>query len=279
VNPNRRNYHHGDLANALTAAATQLARDGGPEAVVLREAARKVGVSATAAYRHFAGHGELIHAVKDHAGEQLAASMRTELARTEPCPDPGDEALRRLRALGIGYLRFALAEPGLFRTAFCRADIYAGHPGGAQDADMMASPAYQMQQAQVLGDVIRALAGSPHASLLIPSWVETNSTFGPNRKQIADDMRRSTGQPTAGDRQGAQQWQAMQQEVAMKNAQLQQANMEAEVQKKAAEASKATADVHKTQADTLATLQQVAAGTAANEEQLIEESLAEALGA
>jgi AcrR family transcriptional regulator len=144
VNPNRRNYHHGDLANALTAAATQLARDGGPEAVVLREAARKVGVSATAAYRHFAGHGELIHAVKDHAGEQLAASMRTELARTEPCPDPGDEALRRLRALGIGYLRFALAEPGLFRTAFCRADIYAGHPGGAQDADMMASPAYQM---------------------------------------------------------------------------------------------------------------------------------------
>jgi AcrR family transcriptional regulator len=128
----------------LTAAATQLARDGGPEAVVLREAARKVGVSATAAYRHFAGHGELIHAVKDHAGEQLAASMRTELARTEPCPDPGDEALRRLRALGIGYLRFALAEPGLFRTAFCRADIYAGHPGGAQDADMMASPAYQM---------------------------------------------------------------------------------------------------------------------------------------
>jgi AcrR family transcriptional regulator len=155
VKATRGNYHHGDLANALTAAATQLARDGGPEAVVLREAARKVGVSATAAYRHFAGHGELIHAVKDHAGEQLAASMRAELARTEPYPDPGDEALRRLRALGIGYLRFALAEPGLFRTAFCRADIYAGHPAGAQDGDMMASPAYQM-----LSETIDALVAS-----------------------------------------------------------------------------------------------------------------------
>ena len=67
-----RRYHHGDLANALTAAATELARDGGPEAVVLREAARKVGVSATAAYRHFAGHGDLIHAVKELAQERLA---------------------------------------------------------------------------------------------------------------------------------------------------------------------------------------------------------------
>ncbi|HEY7223832.1 MAG TPA: WHG domain-containing protein [Micromonosporaceae bacterium] len=115
----RPSYHHGDLANALTAAATQLARDGGPDAVVLREAARKVGVSATAAYRHFASHGELIHAVKHVAADRLAERMKIELARTQPLPDPGPEAVRRLRALGNGYLRFAVDEPGLFRTAFC----------------------------------------------------------------------------------------------------------------------------------------------------------------
>ena len=51
-NLRRDRYHHGDLANALTLAATDLAREGGPEAVVLRQAARQVGVSATAAYRH-----------------------------------------------------------------------------------------------------------------------------------------------------------------------------------------------------------------------------------
>lgn len=116
----RPSYHHGDLANALTTAATQLAREGGPDAVVLREAARQVGVSATAAYRHFAGHGDLMHAVKHRAAMQLAASMSAELAKTPVVEDPQAEAIRRLRALGVGYLRFALAEPGLFRTAFCR---------------------------------------------------------------------------------------------------------------------------------------------------------------
>src|SRR5215471_15488734 len=84
----RGTYHHGDLANALTVAATQLARDGGPEAVVLREAARTVGVSATAAYRHFAGHGDLMHAVKERAQESLAASMRSELAASKPNAKP-----------------------------------------------------------------------------------------------------------------------------------------------------------------------------------------------
>src|SRR5215471_21379476 len=97
----RATYHHGDLANALTVAATQLAREGGPEAVVLREAARTVGVSATAAYRHFAGHGDLMHAVKDRAQESLAASMRAELASEEPRVDPAAEALRRLYAIGM----------------------------------------------------------------------------------------------------------------------------------------------------------------------------------
>ncbi len=141
-------YHHGDLANALTVAATDLARSGGPEAVVLREAARKVGVSATAAYRHFSGHGDLIHAVKEAAQRDLAASMEAELAErmvaavaeTQALADPGAEALRRLRALGRGYLRFALAEPGLFRTAFCRAD--KGHD--ELTAAMLEAPAFAM---------------------------------------------------------------------------------------------------------------------------------------
>lgn len=141
----RTSYHHGDLANALTVAATQLARDGGPEAVVLREAARKVGVSATAAYRHFAGHGDLIHAVKGAAQERLAESMRAELATTEPLANASDEALRRMRAIGMAYLRFALAEPGLFRTAFCRADKEYLERSADEHVDgMAASPAFQL---------------------------------------------------------------------------------------------------------------------------------------
>jgi len=116
----RGSYHHGDLANALAAAALDLARRGGPEAVVLREAARQVGVSATAAYRHFAGHDDLIDTIKNVCQTELVGRMEAELAAGSPEPDPGREAVRKLRALGRGYLRFAQEEPGLFRTAFCR---------------------------------------------------------------------------------------------------------------------------------------------------------------
>jgi AcrR family transcriptional regulator len=144
----RGSYHHGDLANALTAAATQMARDGGPEAVVLREAARKVGVSATAAYRHFSGYGDLIHAVKECAQDNLAGAIRAELTSTSTLDDPEAEVLRRLRAIGTGYLRFALSEPGLFRTAFTRADKGSAPFDAAtfeeRAAGMAASPAFAM---------------------------------------------------------------------------------------------------------------------------------------
>ncbi len=123
VGPARRStYHHGNLPAALTDAATEMARSGGPDAVVLRAAARAAGVSAAAAYRHFADHGELLSAVRHRALEALAAAMRASLESGEPLADPAQESVRRLRALGSAYIGFALGDPGLFRTAFCRPD-------------------------------------------------------------------------------------------------------------------------------------------------------------
>ena len=122
VTANRSSYHHGDLPNALTDAATQMAREGGPDAVVLRAAARATGVSAAAAYRHFADHGDLLHAVRQRALAALAEAMRASMESSDPLPDPAQESVRRLRALGRGYINFALNDPGLFRTAFCRPD-------------------------------------------------------------------------------------------------------------------------------------------------------------
>lgn len=115
-------YHHGDLRNALVEAASELARGGGPEAVVLREAARRVGVSPTAAYRHFANQADLLRAVKDEGQRRLADSMEAVLAETAlPAGgDPAEAAKARLMALGLGYVRFAVTEPGMYRTAFCR---------------------------------------------------------------------------------------------------------------------------------------------------------------
>ncbi len=118
----RSSYHHGDLPNALTDAATEMAKEGGPDAVVLRAVARATGVSAAAAYRHFTDHGELLHAVRERALSALADAMRASLDAGEPLADPAKEAIRRLRALGSAYINFALSDPGLFRTAFCRPD-------------------------------------------------------------------------------------------------------------------------------------------------------------
>jgi AcrR family transcriptional regulator len=112
----RPTYHHGDLSNALLSAATDLARSAGPQAIVLREAARMVGVSGSSAYRHFADHRALVSAVKRRAQEELTATMQAEpVQRTG---DPAADALARVRALGRGYVRFARTQPGLFRTAF-----------------------------------------------------------------------------------------------------------------------------------------------------------------
>ncbi|WP_199432148.1 TetR/AcrR family transcriptional regulator [Qaidamihabitans albus] len=130
----RSGYHHGDLRNALIEAAAELAQSGGPRAVTIRAAARVVGVTPTAAYRHFAGHEELLAAAKDEAMARLTAAMDEELRLRTGIEDRVERALGNLAALGRGYLNFALAQPGLFHTAFSRAGTVLP-PRDAQRAD------------------------------------------------------------------------------------------------------------------------------------------------
>src|SRR6266511_374116 len=74
--PTRRGtYRHGDLRHALLEAGIELARRGGPDAVVLREATRWAGVVPNAAYRHFADRLALLRAVSSAAMSALAAAL------------------------------------------------------------------------------------------------------------------------------------------------------------------------------------------------------------
>jgi AcrR family transcriptional regulator len=114
----RDSYHHGDLLRAIVTESVELARSGGPQAVVLREAARRVGVSAASAYRHLDGHGGLLAAVREEAQRELTDALLSEPLDEVPAGDRGALALARLRAQSRGYLRFAQAQPGLFRVAF-----------------------------------------------------------------------------------------------------------------------------------------------------------------
>jgi AcrR family transcriptional regulator len=116
--PKRDTYRHGDLRRALVEAGTEMAREGGPDAVVLREATRRAGVAPSAAYRHFEDRRALLDAVCSAAQASLAVTIEAELAGLSLHGEPASLARARLRAVGTGYLRFAREEPGLFRTAF-----------------------------------------------------------------------------------------------------------------------------------------------------------------
>lgn len=181
----RARYHHGDLANALTQEATAMAREGGPEAVVLREAARRVGVSPTAAYRHFAAHEDLLHAVKIKAQAALAEAMEQALAAAPPSESAAEDAIRRSYLIGESYVHFALAEPGLFRTAFCHSDGL--HPKEdaecaplpADDPEAQRSPSGDdvegFRSFQILGEVLDALVETG----VLPRERRPNAEFAP----------------------------------------------------------------------------------------------------
>ena len=113
--PTRPTYHHGDLRNSLIQAALTLVAERGVDGFSLREAARTVGVSPSACYRHFADREELLAAVAHEGLDTLAEEMRTAAA-------PYTEAERRSTPSAASgptasaYLHFALEHPAHFRV-------------------------------------------------------------------------------------------------------------------------------------------------------------------
>lgn len=107
----RTRYHHGDLRQALLAAAHQLLEQGGSGALTLRAAAQSAGVSAAAPYRHFADREALLAAALREGFEDMAQALR---AAREAGSDPVDAYL----AVGRAYLAFAAAHPRLYSVMF-----------------------------------------------------------------------------------------------------------------------------------------------------------------
>jgi AcrR family transcriptional regulator len=159
--PPRTTYRHGDLRRALLDAGLALAREGGPDAVALREVTRRAGVVPNAAYRHFANHGELLQAVRAEALAAVARSMERELEAVPPLgprakpggPAAVEHARARLRAVGRGYLQYAWKEPGLFRIAFLRPNETAVE----RDADPAKAGRSGLNPFQLLGAVLDGL--------------------------------------------------------------------------------------------------------------------------
>lgn len=141
------------------------------------------------------------------------------------------------------------------------------------------SPAFQMQTATLVGNMISAMAGTPQAAMLIPHWVETNPMLGSGRKQLADDMRRGAGLPVSGDRQRAEAWQQQQEQAAAAQQEMAAKAAAAQTAKAEAEAAEARARVDKLGSETLKNIADVTTITAANEDQLLSDAIAQALSA
>jgi AcrR family transcriptional regulator len=108
-------YHHGDLRRVLIDAAMQLVGEGGPDAVSMREAARRAGVSPGAPFRHFSSRDALINAVAEEAQRRFRAEIEAALSAA-PAGDP----LHRFRCLGLAYLRWAMRNPTHFEIISSR---------------------------------------------------------------------------------------------------------------------------------------------------------------
>jgi AcrR family transcriptional regulator len=105
-------YHHGDLREALIAAALEIIGEIGPQGLTIREVARRAGVSHAAPYRHFTDKDELILAVVERGFEMLDVEVRR--AREEAGADPIDQ----FAASGEAYLGFALGYPTYYQVMF-----------------------------------------------------------------------------------------------------------------------------------------------------------------
>jgi AcrR family transcriptional regulator len=114
-----RSYHHGGLRHAVINEGLRLldANQKEPDALSLRQIARNVGVSAPAVYHHFPDKQALLKSLADY-GMQLLANQQAEAAKM------GGEI--GFAEMGRIYVRFAIANPGLFRLIFSHMPMRVG---------------------------------------------------------------------------------------------------------------------------------------------------------
>ena len=108
-----RPYHHGDLRAALLDGAERALAEQGPDALSLRELARRAGVSHAAPGRHFRGKNHLLDTLA------LTGFERLDTRLGEAVEEPGDPR-SRLLALARGYVGFALDHPALLELMYAR---------------------------------------------------------------------------------------------------------------------------------------------------------------
>ncbi len=108
----KKSYHHGNLRAVLIEAGLQLIAEKGVRALTLREMGTRVGVSRTAAYRHFADKAKLLAAIREAGFEKFAAALEAGRAVSTR------NYKSRLTGMGVAYVSFAREHPAYFEVMF-----------------------------------------------------------------------------------------------------------------------------------------------------------------
>ncbi|MEM6761713.1 MAG: TetR/AcrR family transcriptional regulator [Pseudomonadota bacterium] len=107
----RARYHHGDLERALIDAVRAQLEEGLASKVSLAEAAKSVGVSTAAPYKHFRDKQDVLERIAGEGFSELGQLM-------SDAQKDGASAAEHIAASGKAYVRFALSNPGTFRLMF-----------------------------------------------------------------------------------------------------------------------------------------------------------------
>jgi AcrR family transcriptional regulator len=124
----RRAYHHGDLRRALLREAARAIRTDGPDGVTLRDVGRRLGVSRTALYRHFADKSALLASVAREGFQTFSRELKDAW-------DRAGGSIAGFQAMGAAYVRFAVANQAHYRIMFGRfKDLCSSDAALAADA-------------------------------------------------------------------------------------------------------------------------------------------------
>jgi AcrR family transcriptional regulator len=118
--PAERSYHHGALRQALIEAAEQVIAERGVDGFSLRETARRAGVSPAAPGHHFKDARGLLTAVAAQAFREFGDALEA--------ADQARDRQSRIRAQGLAYVRFALANRAKFDLLWRKALIDDSDP-------------------------------------------------------------------------------------------------------------------------------------------------------
>ena len=117
----------------ILTAAREVYLEGGIDALTMRALADRVGVTATALYRHFSNKEEILTRVIEQGLDVFATYLNRSLAAATPW--------ERFQQSGQEYLRFALEHPRYYETLFmssARQDI-----GDCTDLDARRAATFQ----------------------------------------------------------------------------------------------------------------------------------------